>query len=362
MLEILSELKIMQQIWKSYWLNIFSRSKFLLYGFLLALIPFFLNFFYYREKGLLLYGFMQSILYGVVVSLVVWFTFLIAFAGLIWMHLWIGTPKTPKWWFYLLISVTGTLIGIWLVMYLKSIFLSESMSGGTFFISLIVGLIIVIVFLLYALYQDARKDALQHQAALTEARYHVLENQMQPHFLFNALNSLAELIESGNPNAAETALTLSDLYRKILHNSQSRTSSLQSEIEIAQAYLEMEKLRFGDRLNFSIRIPKLSEQIFIPSLVIQTLVENAVKHGISKSIEGGMIEVNVGQRDESIYELQIRNSGIPFTPDENNKGSGLANTLERLNLLYENRHRFSIRKADDGNTIVRFYFTGEKID
>jgi len=195
---------------------------------------------------------------------------------------------------------------------------------------------------------------------------------MRPHFLFNALNSLAELIESGREDAAQTTYKLSDLYRQILANSGLKTASLSSELKIVQVYLELEQLRFDSRLRFQIEAPDDSDCIFLPSLMLQTLVENAVKHGIAPSLEGGQIEIAIVRNAGQLYHLSVANTGNHYQPQASassihtrngaGNGVGLANTRARLDLLYGNRHGFQIGSDSQGRTVASFNFTGEKID
>ncbi len=288
---------------------------------------------------------------------------MVAYSALGWVRLRYGYFPRVTWWFDVSVGLCGTVLGILLIQYARKILWNIPLDGAGVIASLALGGICLTVFILYSLYQTARAEALQQQAALSDARYHVLENQMHPHFLFNALNSLAELIESGRENAAEVALTLSDLYRKILANSKTKTASLQSELEITRAYLELEQLRFGGRLRFSICAPDDTAQIYLPSLALQTLVENAIKHGIAKSVEGGSIKIVAEKIAPRMYQLCVFNSGVAFNPNHGStEKTGLANTKERLQLLYGNQHEFQIGTDEAGFTCVSFNFSGEKID
>jgi len=352
---------MMDSFWQQFWSNVRLRTKMIVWGLPLSLIPYFFNLSYYWERGLLLQGALTSLGFGLLIGGTVWITFILAYGGLWWIRSrWNYFPRTT-WWFDVGVALCGTVLGILLMMLVQKLLWNVPLTGMGFLLSLIVGLICLTVFMLYAKYQEARAEALQQQAALADARYHTLETQMRPHFLFNALNSLAELIESGQGNAAEVALTLSDLYRKILANSKTKTASLESELEITRAYLELEQLRFGKRLQFTITTPRDTDQIFLPSLSLQTLVENAVKHGIAKSVTGGSIEITVEQHDANEYQLRVTNSGAPFTTNGDANGTGLTNTQERLQLLYGARHQFHLGADDAGRTCASFYFTGENI-
>jgi signal transduction histidine kinase len=326
------------------------------------LIPFFFNLPTYWERGRVLQGFLSSLGFGLLIGGTVWVTFLFAYGALWWSRVRWHYALRTGWWFDVSVALCGTVAGILLMMLVQKLMWNVPLTGTGFLFALVVGLICLTVFLLYSLYQEARAENLQQQAALADARYHVLENQMRPHFLFNALNSLAELIESGRADAATVAMTLSDLYRKILTNSKTKTASLQSELEITQAYLQLEQLRFGQRLQFAIVTPKDTGEIFLPSLSLQTLVENAVKHGIAKSVEGGRIEICIEQHAPQWYQLRVTNSGATFSSQANASGTGLMNTQERLHLLYGPRHQFNLGRDEAGQTCASFYFTGEKID
>lgn len=353
----------MNSFWQQFWLNVRIRSKYALWALPLSLIPFFFNLPYLWENGLVLSGFLYSLAFGSLIGIVVWATYMVFYSTLGWVQFQFGYELQRKWWIDVSIGLCGTVLGILSIQYVRKIFWQTPFDGAGFFGSLALGLICLTVFLLYSQYQQARAEALQNQAALADARYHVLENQMHPHFLFNALNSLAELIESGQENAASTAQTLSDLYRKILTNSKTKTASLQSDLEITRAYLELEQLRFGARLSFSILAPEHPEKIFLPSLTLQTLVENAVKHGIAKSVEGGYIEISVQKSPPQLYQLRIINSGAAFNPTQDSSAkTAVANTKERLQLLYGNQHEFQINTDEAGRTRVQFYFSGENID
>jgi LytS/YehU family sensor histidine kinase len=259
------------------------------------------------------------------------------------------------------IAVVGTASGILLAVYIDSWISHHEFRLGAVYPAAIFAVFVGILFFLHIAYRQAKEDALALRAIAAESKYHTLEHQMRPHFLFNALNSLAELIESGHERAAEVTHLLSDLYRQILTNSKLKTASVDSEIDIARRYLELEQLRFGSRLHFTIRVAESAKDLFIPSLILQTLVENAVKHGIAKSIDGGTIDVEVSQTADQRYYLQVSNTGAVYK-DTGLNGTGLVNTRERLALLYGDRHQFRIHQNGDGKTVAGFYFSGEKLD
>ena len=316
---------------------------------------------------MLLTGLMISVVYGFAVPVVVALCFAAAYAARLQIALKTGRSFKISLPINILINVVGLAMGLQLSMMITHATFGATTTVGLYLTSMIFGGGVIVAFSFYFAYKQAKEEALALRAEAAEARYHMLENRMRPHFLFNALNSLAELIESGQQNAAETTYKLSDLYRQILANSGLKTAPLDSEIDIVRLYLELEQLRFGSRLSFSIEQPGNSHQIFLPSLTLQTLVENAIKHGIAPSIEGGHITVEVmaveiAHHPDKLYALRVTNTGTRYRPQVSNNGTGLANTRARLELLYGNRHDFKIESDLQGHTVASFNFTGEKID
>lgn len=229
------------------------------------------------------------------------------------------------------------------------------------------------IFLIVSAFGNYRERLAELKTATLEAQYSTLKSQLRPHFLFNALNSLSELIENGNSaEAAAMTQKLSDLYRQILRNSKSRTSPLSSELDIVARYLEIERLRFEERVRFSVEAPANADKIYVPSLMLQTLVENAVKHGIAPSLAGGEIAVAVKALPAGGFLASVENSGKPYDAQPVGKntplGTGLRNTRERLGLLYGPNSDFQIRgilRTDEQGsrrTAVTFRFTGVCLD
>ena len=150
---------------------------------------------------------------------------------------------------------------------------------------------------------------------------------------------------------------MADLYREILNNSKSKFATLESEISILQKYVEIQKIRFGDRIHFESDVSPAFYNLQIPSLMLQTLVENAIKHGISPKKEGGLIDLSV-KKVGSLFEVCISNTGVLYKGHTSSKRStGLQNTQNRLNLTYGNKHQFKIY-SDEKRTYVKFRITG----
>ena len=180
------------------------------------------------------------------------------------------------------------------------------------------------------------------------AEMDALQARVNPHFLFNTLNSIASLI-SENPAAAEaTVEKLSGLFRYTLQRGQQSDVPLSEELEIVRTYLEIEKVRFGDRLRFSIRSAGGAGDVRVPPLIVQPLVENSIKHAIAADPAGGSIDVEAGLTD-GMCVITVKDSGKGF--DRAEGGFGLRSITDRLGLLYGERASLAIER--DGNSLIR---------
>lgn len=282
-----------------------------------------------------------------------------------------GKPKsTPHFIFMGCLAMTGLCLGLMIAGYTlqKCCRVPFSPDLGYFAGSLFTGGLITAALIFRTAYRSSRRRIVELERATAESRYETLKAQMQPHFLFNSLNSLSELIDSDLPEAASMTVRLADLYRHILENSKEKTTTLASELTIIRDYLELERLRFGPRLQFTIQSDVDSESVYIPSLILQTLVENAVKHGISPSISGGTIEVKATADRNGWTLIEVINTGsIPknFKGDVSAKsdkstGTGLTNARERLTLMYGDGHLFYFGIEEDNRAVVRFRVSGVK--
>src|SRR5262249_17927874 len=141
------------------------------------------------------------------------------------------------------------------------------------------------------------------------AQGQVLANQLEPHFLFNSLHALSELIETDARQGAEMAHRLSELFRRISGGARRATTPLSEELAIVREYLEIEKVRLGSRLRYSLDEPAWSGERHLPTLMLQTLVENAIKHGIAPAVDGGELRVTFRERDDGLCECTVTNTG-----------------------------------------------------
>jgi len=150
--------------------------------------------------------------------------------------------------------------------------------------------------------------------------------------LYNALNSIASLVHSDPDKAEEMTILLSKLFRYTTDRNNEHFSSIVDELEIVKTYLSIEQVRFGDRLKFTTTLEKSLEEFQIPRLLLQPIVENAIKHGISKVSGDGKIEVKIQEKEDKIL-LSVHDSG-PLFPEEMASGYGLRSIQDKLKLIY----------------------------
>ena len=184
---------------------------------------------------------------------------------------------------------------------------------------------------------------------MNEMHLNQLKAQLNPHFIFNALNSMRALVDE-EPVKAKVAITqLSNILRNSLIMDKKRVISFEDELSTVRDYLALESIRFEERLEVKYNVETGSEHFAIPPMMIQTLVENAIKHGVSNLMAGGLVELNT-RIDKSKLTIIIRNSGQLVNGKKKRKkgsGYGLANTKERLKLIYSGEASFRIYNEND---------------
>lgn len=183
---------------------------------------------------------------------------------------------------------------------------------------------------------------------LAEARLDALKMQLHPHFLFNTLNSISVLMTDDAKAANRMLVRLSELLRVALKSESSQEISLKDELEFLRGYLEIEQIRFQDRLTVDFAIEKETLEARVPNLILQPLVENAIRHGIAPLSEAGKITIET-RRENGFVELAVSDNGAGFddSPAKSN-GIGLKNTRERLEKLYGERQRLEIISKPSG--------------
>lgn len=205
----------------------------------------------------------------------------------------------------------------------------------------------------YRKYHERTVHTLELENHLTEARLQALLRQLKPHFLFNTLNGIASLMHSDVDAADRMLVRLSELLRLTMSQSGQSTTSLRTEIEFLQSYLEIERIRFRDRLTVMFDIQPESMDAAIPNLILQPLVENAIRHGIEPHPGPGKIAVHAITRDQRlIVTITDTGRGIPAA-GLSRQGIGLSNTRERLRELYGSDHQFDLSNRPEGGLQVK---------
>jgi signal transduction histidine kinase len=237
----------------------------------------------------------------------------------------------------------------------------EPRSFGVYSYGLFLGALIAVPFILWYMLSEARGaasraelQAKEAEARRLQAQLSALAAQLNPHLLFNALNTVAALIETDPKRCEAVLIKLADLYRGVLAASRKATHSLADELHLCQAYLDVESARFEERLRAHVVVsPGLSaDELQVPVLLLQPLVENAVRHGISGRASGGAIEVRA-RADGDDAELTVEDDGVGLgNSTAAGEGAGLTTCRERLRLRYDGRASFEIVGRASGGTRV----------
>jgi two-component system, LytTR family, sensor kinase len=197
-------------------------------------------------------------------------------------------------------------------------------------------------------YSRAARERERLEIRLAQAQLESLKNQLQPHFLFNALNAITALIPTDARAAQRTVHGLSELLRLSLNSSAENEVRLDREMELLGHYLAIQRLRFQERLTVHLGIDPDVRRAFIPNLLLQPLVENAIRHGIGPRAAGGSITIQVGRRGE-VLRLRVADDGVGarLSPEQRlaREGVGLGNTRARLQHLYGDRHHLTLTTA-----------------
>lgn len=192
--------------------------------------------------------------------------------------------------------------------------------------------------------REQREARLKH--AVTEARLEALRAQVDPHFLFNTLNAITDLIANDPDKAEVMTERLAAFFRYTLNRQEQALATLDEELDFVRQYLDIEKVRFGDRLKVEIKKDKGLGEESVPSLILQPLVENALRHGLSSKLKGGRISVTA-EREGSAIRLEVADNGVGFT-DKSKDRVGLKNVRERLKALHGEAASMTIGKGLGG--------------
>ena len=196
------------------------------------------------------------------------------------------------------------------------------------------------------------RDLQERDARLAQAQLNALRSQLHPHFLFNALHAAMTLVRKDPPAAERMIVRLAELLRATLDNSGQLEVPLRQEVHFIEQYLDIERTRFADRLSVEWNIDAQTLELLVPHLILQPLVENAVKHGISPRATPGLIQVRAAVENGRL-QLEVNDNGVGASGSLVKEGIGLSNTRARLRQLYGDRQRFELAAPPTGGFTVR---------
>lgn len=223
-------------------------------------------------------------------------------------------------------------------------FLLIANSAFYFFIYFFIWNLLYFVYHYITKSQKQQLDTLKLESLVKELELKTIKAHINPHFIFNSLNSIRALVDE-NPARARRAITeLSTILRSSMQADKSESTLLERELSIVKDYLALENMRFEDRLRVEYEIDEVTLTCPVPPMMLQTLVENAIKHGISKQVHGGLVRIKSLIRD-NFHVLTVENTGF-LNGFGNSGGFGLSSTTNRLSLLYGNKAKFEIKQVE----------------
>jgi LytS/YehU family sensor histidine kinase len=207
----------------------------------------------------------------------------------------------------------------------------------------------------YHKYRERERQAAELRTQLANAQLQVLRAQLHPHFLFNTLNTISGLVRNNENKAAVSMLAgLSDLLRHALETSGRQEIALRDELEFIERYLAIQQMRFSDRLSVKTEIDPDTLEARVPNLILQPIVENAIRHGIAERASPGLLSLTA-RRNNGQLQIRIYNDGPRLADDwrmETSAGIGLRNTRERLEQLYGAKHQIEVRNHGPGGVVA----------
>jgi LytS/YehU family sensor histidine kinase len=220
-----------------------------------------------------------------------------------------------------------------------------------------------VIYFAYQFFERYRTEEIKNlkwEATKNEIELNKLKSQLNPHFIFNSMNSIRALIDEDPHKAKRSVTQLANILRNTLMMGRKKTVLFEEEMAIVNDFIELEKTRYEERLRCKAEIEEEAYSFQVPSLMIQTLIENGIKHGISKLPQGGIIIMRAAVKDNFLI-LEIENTGVLVTNTEVETGFGILNTTQRLNLLYGKLATFEIFNTDHQTVITRVKLPKEPI-
>jgi two-component system, LytTR family, sensor kinase len=243
--------------------------------------------------------------------------------------------------------------------------LFDTLNSTQDFRTIVLAVNVFVSFLFYSLWAmlyflfhflDNYNQSLKYQAKINEIQLNHLKSQLNPHFIFNALNSVRALVDE-DPIKAKTSITqLSNILRFSLTLDQKKTIDFETEISTVKDYLNLELIRFEERLEVIYDLEPTAFEYKVPPMMLQTIVENAIKHGISNRVKGGVIEIKCYENHTDHLLIQVKNSGQlrsgNLAKRREGGGHGVNNTIQRLKLIYGNKASFRIFNSSNDFVIT----------
>jgi two-component system, LytTR family, sensor kinase len=232
---------------------------------------------------------------------------------------------------------------------LQATFISSFKLNAAVYAAILISLQALIV---YRNYQTERLKSAELQTSLAKSQLQVLNTQLNPHFLFNTLTAVSALVYRNPSEAVECLAELSDLLRVSLSGSHKQETTLRSELDFLHKYVQIQQTLLQSRLKVKWMVSPETLDAEIPNMILQPLVENSIRHGIAPRKNGGTLEIGALLENKKLH-LYVKDDGVGFSSDsQSNKGFGLKNTRERLELLYGDEHLLEIRESTNGGAIV----------
>ncbi len=291
------------------------------------------------------------------VSFIISQSFGLTICSIILLMFWVFKPR--RWLTVILITFTGvscgSIIGLNIAFFIIKKMLSIALNWPMK--QMLQIMLSAIMFSGAALYFFITKSKLRHRNEMIEqermkrmalekeslsANLRMLQAQIEPHFLFNTLSNILSLIDTQPAKGKSMLLDLTKYLRTSLSRTLPKKTTLDQEIEMIKVYLNIQKIRMDERLNFKIDVPHILRQQYFPPMLLQPLVENAVKHGLEPKVEGGEIMIKATE-ENSFMRIEVADTGLGFS-DFNKSGVGIANVRERLALLFGEKGRLTIEE------------------
>lgn len=233
-----------------------------------------------------------------------------------------------------------------------------SMASGKFHIAVLTYFLIAMIsyaIQFYRHYREEQERRARMETRLAQAQLNALKMQLQPHFLFNTLNAITALIHSDPDTADRITARLGELLRITLENEGVHEVRVSKELEFTEKYLDIQRARFQDRLAVNIDAPADISNALVPNLILQPLVENAIRHGVSEQTGPGRIDIRIKKTGDQLQiEVADNGPGLPeTTARQKGSGVGLANTRDRLAQLYGETQQLDLQSRSEGGVCVR---------